>query len=315
MTKLWRLLTVYWIFLIVPIAIADSQAVESSTKDAGVKAYDSAQYEKAQAIFDNLERTGQTDEVVYYFLGLLAHDKQHYDKAEEYYRKSISTNPSYAEPYSDLSLILLNQKKLAEAEEMATKATVLDPKFVLGFMNLAAVQYTENRYKEAYQSFLSAAKISPSAICNRGDLMLLQYKDANAAIYYYSIVLEAYPTYPFALLNIGNAYRILKRPKDAIGFLQTAYETAPQKQEPFDVIYSTYFRLLLDSGEYQAIISRATEKVGPDYASAQFFLALSYFKLSKLNEFKSAAVRYFEISREARPVSLENWANQMLQPK
>jgi tetratricopeptide (TPR) repeat protein len=280
-----------------------------------IKAYDSGQYDKAQSILISIVESGQGNEVAYYFLGLLAHDKGVFDKAEQYYRKAIQINPKYALPYSDLSVLLLNQRKLTEAEEMARKATILDPSYVKGYLNLAAIQYTEKKREEAYQSFLAAAKLDPDAVCNLGNQMLKQYRDPGAAIYYYSIVLQVAPNHPFALLNIGASYRMLGKLEQALGFYKRGYEVTPKSQEPFNILYSSYFRLLLDTGQYNTILQTAVEKVGPGYPSGHFFRALAYYQLKNGAEFTKEAKRYFELSCETRPSSLEQWAQNMISSK
>ncbi len=311
-----------WVLLaLAPVILSGSQETAKaagtiSVNDA-VKAYDEKQFDKAQSILAGLVESGKANEVAYYYLGLLAHDKLAFDKSEQYYRKAIQFNPKYAPPYSDLSVLLLNQKKLMEAEETARKAITLDPSYVNGYLNLGAIQLTAKKKEEAYRSFLSAAKLDPGAVCNLGDQMLLGYENPNAgaAIYYYSIVLKAAPNNPFALLNIGHAYRMLGKMEDAIGFYKRGYEATPKDQKPFDLLYSTYFRALFDTGKYDTILRTAAGKVGTDYPDGQFFRALAFYQLKKSPEFTQAAKRYFELSGKAVPGSLEQWAEGVIHPK
>lgn len=295
---------------------AYSQSLHGTmTQEDAVKAYDSGKHQEAQKILDTLVAQGRVDEVVYYFLGLLAQDKGLLGKAEAYYRKAIAFNPKYGEPYSDLSVLLLQQKKLAEAEQAATKATKLSPTFAPGFINLAAVQFAEKKTADARKNFLRAAKINPKRVLNQGSRLLMQYNNPRAAIYYYKTVLEAYPDLPMALLDIGQTYRILGEPNDALIFLKHGYDVTPTKDELFEIIYISYFRMLLDSGDYGTIIRTATDKVGTEYAEAQFFLALANFKLGKKAEFNSSFVKYFKLTNTKRPSSPEAWAKQMIKGK
>ena len=280
-----------------------------------IQAYDAKQFDRARSILISIEKEGNANEITYYYLGLIAHDKEEFQTAEKYYRKAIATNSQYAPPYSDLSVLLLNSGDLAEAEEMAITSTEIDPAFVKGFMNLAAIQYNQKRYQDAYNSFVAAARIDPDAVSSQGDLMILGYNDPKAALYYYGIVLRVMPDHPLALLNSGVCNKVLGRIEEAEMYFQKAYEITSIDREPFNVAYSSYFRLLLDTAQYEKIVEHALDRVDSNYMSAQYFLSLAYFKMpNKKKEFEEAASNYFSISGEKKPRSLQEWAEEQIKP-
>jgi tetratricopeptide (TPR) repeat protein len=280
--------------------------------EQAIKAYDAGKREEAHSLLATLAETGKANEVAYFYLGMIAYDAGDFTAAEAHFRKAISINPNYAPPYSDLSAILLEQQKLEEAENMAEKATKLDPSYAPGFANLGMVQYLRNKKEDAYDSFLAAAKLDPAIITSSGAEMLTQYNDPNAALYYLNISLAAAPNHPLTLLDAGQAYRMLGDNKKAKELLKRGYEVTPVGQGSFDVLYSSYFRLLLDTGDYDTIIRDGFSKVGPNYPNGYLLRSLAFYQQGKKEQFEEAAKHYFSLIKEPLPASLDVWAREYI---
>ncbi len=169
-----------------------------------------------------------------------------------------------------------------------------------------------DRKDEARQSFLAAARLDVQSVASLGTQMLLQNNDCSAALYYYSIALEAAPNDPLVILNTGQVYRQLGRFKEARDLFKRGYEITPVTRSPFDILYSSHFRLLLDTGEYKTIHRDALTKVGPRYAHGQFFVALAFFKEGNMQLCELAARRYFQLQRKKPPTSIADWAKQQI---
>lgn len=277
-----------------------------------IKAYDAGKPKEVKALLEPMVKAGQASEIAYFYLGMVAYDKGDLATAEKYDRKAVSINPDYAAPYSDLAAILIQKGKYQEAIPLARKATELDPSNAEAFANLGMAQLSLKQDEAAYQSFLASARVDPNAIARSGAQMLIQYHDPKSALYYLNIALKVAPDDSLALLNAGQAYRMLHDQKSALDVLKRGYEVTPVKADVFGVIYSSYFRVLLDTGHYREILKTATEKVGTDYASAEYFLALASYQLGQTAEFRKAATRYFKLSKDKEPASLDQWARKAL---
>jgi tetratricopeptide (TPR) repeat protein len=279
-----------------------------------IKAYDRGEMQKTASLLTPLATANSSNEQVYYYLGMVAYDTGEISAAEMNFRKAIALNPKYALPYSELAAIYLNQNKPTEAEIAARQATVLDPSYVSGFSNLGAALLMLHRNDEAYKSFLAAARLDIGSVISQGIQMLNQHDDPAAALYYFNLALDANPDNPMALLNAGQMYRTMGKATEAKNLLKKGYEVTPVTEEPFDVLYSSYFRLLLDTGEYKIIHRDAFTKVGPNYSSGRFFIALAFFKEGKTKLFEEATKTYFRMQKQKLPESITEWARAQIKP-
>lgn len=251
----------------------------------------------------------------YYFLGLVFHDVSMLDSAEVYYRKAIHFDPTYADPYSDLTVIKINQGRLDEASEFANKCIELDSTFVKAHINLASVYFRLGNKDAASAELLRAATLDPDQIHEIGTAMLVQHNDPLSAEYYYRIVLQAHKEHAHTLFSLGQTERILGKLDSAEAHLEHAFKISDMKEESFQVLYSSYFRLLFDLKKYDKLLSQCFLRVGESFPSAYFFRSLTYFNIGDHQKFVSEADRYFDLSGRERPQSLDSWAKEKIRPK
>ena len=279
------------------------------------EAYDRGSLQRVEDLLNPLVERGKANEVAYLYLGMVSYDKGDLASAEASFEQAIAISPKYAMPYSEMAALYELQGKHADSELMARKAIELDARSARAYANLGMAQYSQGRKQEAYGSFLSAAKIDPNVITSCGVEMLTKYNDPRAALYYFDISLQAAPNHPLTLLDAAQAHLMLKEPDTAKKLLERGYEVTSVGQEPFGVIYSTYFRLLLDQGDYTPILKEALVKVGPDYPSGVLMQTLAYYKLGHTREFESSAGRYFQLLHQQPPQSLESWAQDYIKTR
>jgi tetratricopeptide (TPR) repeat protein len=307
-----------WLLFCTKTTASFAQAAASPQDEIlaeAIKAYKSGDVQKTASLLTPLSKAASSNEQVYYYLGMVAYDTGNLAGAETNFRKAIAINPKFALPYCELAAIYLKQGKPAEGEIAARTATVLDPSYVSGFANLGAALLMQHREAEARQSFLAAANLDIDTVISQGVQMLVQHDDTAAALYYFNVALDARPDHPLALLNAGQMYSRLGKIKKAKDLFKKGYEVTPVKTEPFDILYSCYFRMLLDTGDYTTIHREAFTKVGPNYAIGDLFVALAFFKEGKMQLFEGAAKVYFQLQKEKLPISLADWAKAQIEPQ
>jgi tetratricopeptide (TPR) repeat protein len=277
-----------------------------------VQKYEAGKFVEAYDLLSPLAKENKANDVAYFYLGMIAFRGNNVEAAEKCFRKAISISPDYAPPYSDLSAILMLQKKYDEAEKTAGKAIKLDPKYALGYANLGMAQLAQKKKKEARSSFLKAAELDPVTITNCGVDMLLKKNDPLTALYYFEISLDANPNQPIVLFNSGQAWKLLGEDRKALDMFKKAYDITKANEKPFGLVYSGYFRQLLDMGDYETIFKTGLARVGVDYPDGQLFRALAYYKMDRKAEFEKTVKKYFELTGEKMPESLEQWAKEVV---
>ena len=273
-----------------------------------IQYYEEGKLQESYDLLASLAKENNGDAVVFLYLGRIAFQGGNMDAAEKCFRKAIEADPKFAPPHSDLSAMLLSQKKYADAEKSAMTAVKLDPKFALGFANLGMTQLAQKKKSDARANFLKAAKLDASAITNCGVDMMLKQKDPETANYFFDISLEAVPDQPLVLFNSGQAYKLLGNDRKALEMFKRAYDLSEVNRKPFGLAYYGYFRQLLDVGDYDTIFKQGLSRVGVDYPDGQLIRALAYYKMGRKAEFEKTARKYFELSGEKMPDSLDQWA-------
>jgi len=275
-----------------------------------IQHYEEGKLQESYDLLASLAKENNGDAVVFLYLGRIAFQNGNMEAAEKCFRKAIEADPKFAPPHSDLSAMLLSQKRYTEAETSAGTAVKLDPRYALGFANLGMAQLAQKKKGEARASFLKAAKIDPSAITNCGVDMMLKQNDPETANYFFEISLEAVPGQPLVLFNSGQAHKLLGNDRKALDMFKKAYDLSEVGKKPFGLAYYGYFRQLLDMGDYDTIFKQGLSRVGVDYPDGQLIRALAYYRMGRKAEFEKTAKKYFELSGEKMPDSLEQWAKE-----
>lgn len=276
-----------------------------------IVSYQQGDLNTAETFLKTEEDNNSKDARVYYYLGMINFDRNHFDIAEKYYLKAINLNPNYGEVYNELCTIRIYQNKVEEAKKYIEKSLSLNPKDASAYMNYANIFTLQGDNEKSKEQVYKAAKLNPNVVINHGAQFLLR-NDPNSAFYYFNIAEEFAPEEPILLFNMGQAYRLLKDYIKGLQYLESAYNKASKDYYAFGVIYSTYFRFLLDTGSYDNIYKRVFEKVDNEYPSACLFLALADYKSNKMDDFNEQAKKYFQYSKETIPSSLDEWAKKMV---
>ena len=255
--------------------------------------YEQGNFKEAKNILQKIEKLSPEFAPCYYFLGLVYHDENQYEKAEKYYLLAGEKDETYAEPYSDLYALRFAQQKYEESIEFAKISIERNPNHAKAYINLASSLNQIEKYEESRENFYKAAQIDPVEIVNLGNAMLSQYNDPKSAIYYYSIVYDIYPNEPVVIMNIGNCYRMIGENQIAIEIFKNGYENLDTSNEMYGIIYSNYFRTLLDDKQYNKIVNSVFDKVSENDPSSYYFYALANYGLGEKELFKVNAEKYF----------------------
>ena len=141
------------------------------------------------------------------------------------FEKAIEIQPQYADAYNNLATTNCQLGDLAAATANLNIALQLNGRSPEIHNNLANVLRDSGQLEQARQHYERALQLKPDfakAYGNLGTLLVdLGHGDEAVALYERAVTLERPPSIP-ALLNLGNAYRLVGRIEES----QVAYERA-----------------------------------------------------------------------------------------
>ncbi|OHD13077.1 MAG: hypothetical protein A2Y41_03940 [Spirochaetes bacterium GWB1_36_13] len=307
----------YWVFIIISFILiqctsnsskknTNNNIEEQTTLKQAITYYADGNYNESVKLLKILENQNSINPEVYFYLALNYYDLKNLDISEVYCLKSLKLNPNQAKVYSELSAINFNKKNFSKAEEYAIEAIKNDPKNGNSYINYSSTLAMLGKKEESEKQLYEAAKVDPESILNLANTYLMQHKNPKAALYLLFILNKLYDSDPIVLLNIGNILRMINDREKAIEYLKKAYDVTDKNHNMFKIIYSSYFRTLLNNKKYDEIVNNALEKFVD--SSSYFFLALAYFKQKNNGKFIEYANKYFELRNEKKPESLIKWA-------
>ncbi len=228
--------------------------------------------------------------LAYYRLGYSFYEKKEYDMAERYLKKAISIDPTLVKPYVYLGNIYFDENDLDKAIEYYKKAYKLSPSDKDIKWLLKRAQRIKEVGKEAYDYFEKGRE----AFVNEN------YYDA---VYFLEHAVGINDTYLEAYVLLGKAYieiDELKKAEDALSKAEaldpTNYEIkflldkvkseikyGKEAYEAFDKGYSLYKEGKLEDA---LIYFKKAIKENGAYDMAHDYLARTYYKLGRLDEYK-----------------------------
>ncbi|HEX6504414.1 MAG TPA: FG-GAP-like repeat-containing protein [Terriglobales bacterium] len=196
----------------------------------------------------------------YLSYGSLYYQHGYYGQAEEYFERALQDDPASAEALYGLGSVYLEQQKNSQAGHVFERVTSLQPSYPdtlpNAWNNLGLLAAREGRTEEAVIDFQKALQVSPD--------------------------------HPIALVNLGNAYRQLKRWQDAQKVLQQAVSISPEDPEA-NYSLGMVFAQLNDSDLAYQYLQNAL-KLRPTYPEALNNLGILYLRTGRRDD----AVASFE---------------------
>jgi Flp pilus assembly protein TadD len=171
---------------------------------------------EARDAFQKAQRLAPADDAVcrriadaYYKLG-------RYQDAERMYQRAIDLRPSYWENYNQKGYFYLQTGEFEKAKRMYRTVINLRPESDLGYSNLAGTLIMAGQPQEAEPLLRSALRINPTAD-GHINLGFVYYSGAryDQAAEEWQRAIELGPDDPTAYVNLGDAYRHLKRTEEA----------------------------------------------------------------------------------------------------
>ena len=203
----------------------------------------------------------------YLSYGSLYYQRGYYDQAEEYFQRAFRDDPASAEALYGLGSVYLEQQKNSQARDAFERVTSMQPSYPdtlpNAWNNLGLLAAREGRADEAVLDFQKALQVSPD--------------------------------HPIALVNLGNAYRQLKRWQDAQKVLQQAVSISPDDPEANYSLGMVYAQLNDSDLAYQYLQSAL--KLRPAYPEALNNLGILYLRTGRRDD----AVASFEQCLRAAP--------------
>jgi len=193
-------------------------------------------------------------------LGSLFFQRGYLEPAEASFQQALRDDPSSAEAVYGIGSVYLNQNKNAAAREMFERCVKLTASYPDtlpdAWNNLGVLDTREGWLADSVEKFQQALKVSPNHVVS--------------------------------LVNLGNAYRGLKRWQDARGALQRAIAIAPDDAEA-NYALGMVFAQTEDTAKASEYLQRAL-KMRPDYPEALNNLGVLYL----VTHHRDEAVASFE---------------------
>lgn len=295
------------LILILPLEAVSQQINWNDSLNTAITQYDEGQLKNSYNILLGMVRNKVEKAEVFYYMSLIMIDSNSPENADLFLKQSIKLDPEFSKSYSELAYLKITQGVYDSAEYFAKKAISLNQKEAKPYINLATALIYQGKDDEGAIQIKNAAKIDPNYVSGLGSSMLVNQNNLSGAIYYFKVVEEVDPTNLFNCMNFGNALWADGKVQEALRILKIGYTNSEQNQEYFGVVYSLYFRALFDLGDYEAILKDVSSKVDRNYEHQYFFKAL-YYQLQNNLDFQINAKKYFDLTDEPEPKSLEEWA-------
>ncbi|ADU66830.1 Tetratricopeptide TPR_1 repeat-containing protein [Desulfurispirillum indicum S5] len=164
--------------------------------------------------------------LAYHNLGVIYTELGDFKKAIESFQRAIAARPSLPESYSALGLALHEVSRNVEALQYHLQALRLDPDNSEFHNNVGNAYLYLGDYANARRHYTRAIEINPSntqAMANQNSLLLIT-GDYDAAIQGFREILSADPDNYEVLMNLGMAYRKNGNQLDALEFFRRAQQ-------------------------------------------------------------------------------------------
>ncbi|KAB1213493.1 putative UDP-N-acetylglucosamine--peptide N-acetylglucosaminyltransferase SEC [Morella rubra] len=168
-------------------------------------------------------------------------EKGNIDFAIRYYLIAIELRPNFADAWSNLASAYMRKGRFNEAAQCCRQALALNPRLVDAHSNLGNLMKAQGLVQEAYNCYVEAIRLQPNFAIAWSNLagLFMEANDLNRALQYYK--LKGNQPFSDAYLNLGNVYKALGMPQEAIVCYQRALQVRP------DYVVAYVWRRSVDS--------------------------------------------------------------------
>jgi len=272
----------YCLWIVIIFFLVFAQEAWCADLKAGIKAYESGEYNQAIQLINDYLKQKPRDEKAYFYLGNCYFKKGEWDEAIEQYQKALERKSGYWEAYSQLGYAYYKKGMYEEAEKTLRKGLDIKEKGEL-YNGLGLVQMAKGMLKEADFSFRKAISYddkNPEYHKNLGDVnfekgvLVIALQEYETALELDSSMVEVH-------FNLAQAYLKLVRFNDAMDAFKTVIRLDPQNKDAYLALGDIY---MLDGKHYPEarIIYEEYLKFGEGNTEVFGNLGISYFFLSKI---------------------------------
>jgi superkiller protein 3 len=187
-------------------ASALSGEAKQKMKD-GTSAFESGDYEKAAALFEEANKLSPKNASVCFNLGLTYQALGKLDAAVAIFEEATKRKPDFAEAYNGWGSMLIELDQADKGITALQKALELQPKYFEAQYNLGEAYRAKGDLNQAKESYLKAAKLSPSDADTHASIggILLVQKEYQGAKEYLGKAVELSQQDPQIVLLYGQA--------------------------------------------------------------------------------------------------------------
>jgi tetratricopeptide (TPR) repeat protein len=203
-------------------------------------------------------------------------DRQNLEKANQEYLESLTSRPDQWSSQYNLGNYHMNRGDYRLALVAYETAARFDPRNVLPLVNASIAHARLGQQAKAARSLERALEVAPESAAAHYNLGLMkaEQQDLPAAEGHLRAALKADPDMAEAAYNLG-ILLARKRPEDALGFLNKAYEL--RKIPKYGYTLAFYLKEREDTGRATAVLQQIVNQ-HPTYMDACLLLGDIYEK-------------------------------------
>ncbi len=269
----------FFLFFVIAIpsaANADDSISFSKNLLYAIQAISDGEFEQADQILNDCEKTHPDSAEVYFLKGNLFERQQKIDEAIEAYQKAIDLDPGFTRSYYNLGVLYLVKERSVKASEMFDQLSKKNPRFISDFLRIGRMFILQRDYLTANRYLKMAVEIKPTANAYN-DLAVISIfeKDFDNSINYALKAVELDPKLASAYNNLGVAYANGKKdfPK-AMEYYRQAIALNPK----YGTAYQNLGEAQFLSGKLDDAVesNQKTLEIDPQSAQANYGLAAVY---------------------------------------
>jgi len=201
--------------------------------EMAVNSFEIGDYVRADTISNEILSTNPSSLEANQIKGLISLKNKNYVVAEQYLKKALLKNRTNPHVYNNLAIIYEKQGRLEEASRHAIRATQLGPEVAEIYNTYGNILLRKGDRAEAIRQYRKALELEPDTkdyMLSLCAALLLSGKLIEARDGLIGLV-NKYPDYIPAYINLAAAHRDLKETNCAIDVLQAAIIIDPQNAE------------------------------------------------------------------------------------
>jgi tetratricopeptide (TPR) repeat protein len=211
-------------------------------------------YARAESLFMEIDKKGQADSDVYYYLGRIKQFNEQYDSAEEYFKKALALEDSLSDAWINLALSVDSQGRYQEALSVMKNALEKIPADSTGILFYTSLIHSRNnKYELARDGYKRLLESNPDNLQFKFNLAASfeRLGDFDMAEKYFKEILKDDPDNALSLNYLGYMYadRGVKL-EESEKMIQRALEIEPDNGAFLD----SYAWVLYKLGKYEKAI-------------------------------------------------------------